>query len=153
MTKLLLGMAIIAVGATVFGCAGKRPAALGLREGRLNPCPASPNCVSSQATDDLHRIAPLAYEGAPAAAKEALKRAIAAMPRAVIVTETDTYLHAEFTSRLFRFVDDVELAIEPGAVQVRSASRVGYGDMGVNRKRVEELRRRFTEELRAPAKN
>lgn len=110
--------------------------------GRLAPCPKSPNCVSSLAEDKSHRIAPLAVLGTADAALERVIQTIEAMPRARIVTSGKGYLHAEFTSRLFRFVDDLELIYDdslPG-FQVRSASRAGYSDMGANRKRVEALR-------------
>jgi uncharacterized protein (DUF1499 family) len=112
----------------------------------LAPCPDKPNCVSSLATDDDHRIEPFALAGDPAAAWTALRAAVAAMPRTKIVEERPAYLRAECTSRIFHFVDDLELAEgASGRVDVRSASRVGYGDMGVNRERVESLRKAATE--------
>jgi len=110
--------------------------------GRLAPCPERPNCVSSLAEDKSHQIAPLAVHGTADAALERVIQTIEAMPRARIVTSGEGYLHAEFSSRLFRFVDDLELLYDdnvPG-FQVRSASRAGYSDMGANRKRVEALR-------------
>lgn len=116
-----------------------------LAQGRLRACPPSPNCVSSQADDAAHRVEPLAFQGDPSAAMDRLRRAIVSLPRAKIVTATPSYIHAEFTSRLFRFVDDVELLLDPErrVVDVRSASRVGYSDLGANRKRVEALREAF----------
>ena len=113
----------------------------------LAPCPSSPNCVSSLATDAAHRVAPLAYQGDPAAAMRRLRDVIAAMPRARVVGVSDTGLHAEFTSRIFRFVDDVDCVVDPaaGVIQIRSASRVGYSDLGVNRSRVEAIRKAFDE--------
>ena len=112
---------------------------------RLAPCPSSPNCVSSQATDDAHRVAPIVFRGDPAAALRRLRTVIEAMPRARIVEMTDSRLKAEFQSWLFRFVDDVDAIVDPGTgtIQVRSASRVGYSDLGVNRKRVEAIRAAF----------
>lgn len=106
----------------------------------LAPCPNKPNCVSSLAPDDDHRVEPFALSGEKGWA--ALRDAVAAIPRTVIVDEKPGYLRAECTSRIFRFVDDLELQrSETGnRVDVRSASRVGYGDMGVNRARVESLR-------------
>ena len=111
----------------------------------LAPCPSSPNCVSSLATDAEHRVAPIAYRGDPAAAMRRLRDVIAAMPRSRVVSASDTALYAEFTSRLFRFVDDVDCAVDPaaGVIQIRSASRVGYSDLGVNRARVEAIRAAF----------
>jgi uncharacterized protein (DUF1499 family) len=115
---------------------------LGVVDGRLAPCPASPNCVSSDAAEARHAIAPLALAVAVPDAWRAAREAVAALPRTRIVTETGDYLHAECRSALFRFVDDVELHLRPaeGVIAVRSASRVGYGDLGVNRRRVEALR-------------
>jgi uncharacterized protein (DUF1499 family) len=108
----------------------------------LAPCPAKPNCVSSQSADPRHHVESLRYRGAADAAGLAARRAVAALPRTRIVEEESGYLRAEATSRLFRVVDDLELLLAPGegAIHVRSASRVGYSDLGVNRQRVEALR-------------
>ena len=109
---------------------------------RLAPCPSSPNCVSTQAQDEQHAITPLRYHKHQAAAKEALKAAVLSLPRTKLVGEEESYLHFEFTSRLLRFVDDVEFLFdEAGTVHFRSASRIGYGDFGVNRRRMEEIRK------------
>lgn len=106
------------------------------------PCPDRPNCVSSRAAAGGSAIAPLRVRGDARAAWAAARRAVAALPRTRVVESDDRYLHAEVTSRLFRFVDDLELALaEDGTrIDVRSASRVGYSDLGVNRARVEALR-------------
>lgn len=108
----------------------------------LPPCPSSPNCVSTQATDEGHAIAPYRYRKSRAEAKEALKNIVQAMSRTKLVEEDESYLHYEFTSLLLRFVDDVEFLFDDEAktIHFRSASRVGYGDLGVNRKRMEEIR-------------
>ena len=115
-----------------------------LERGRLAACPKSPNCVSSQADpgDKVHYTEPLSASSDPKAAISALREIIEGLERTKIVTSRDDYLHAEYTTRIFRWVDDVELLADPGAgvVHVRSASRVGYGDLGANRSRVEELR-------------
>lgn len=130
------------VSVLVMGCSGVRPSNLGVRDGRLAPCPASPNCVSSQGADREHAIEPLRYTGTAAEAMAALKNTLLQMKRNRIVTATDTYLYAEFTSAIWRFVDDVEFSFDEGAkvIHVRSASRLGRSDLGVNRKRVEEIR-------------
>lgn len=132
---LLLPMVLI-------GCQSVRPANLGTHDGNLAPCPSSPNCVSSQSSDDAHRIAPLTYSGPAAYAMKRLTAIVQTFPRTSAITISDSYLHAEFTSSLFRFVDDVEFVIDDDAkvIHVRSASRMGYSDLGVNRKRVEEIR-------------
>jgi len=110
----------------------------------LAPCPSSPNCVSTQApaTDERHVIAPYRYRKSRAEAKEALKAAIVSLPRTKLVEEDESYLHYEFTSRLLRFVDDVEFLFddESKTIHFRSASRIGYGDHGVNRDRMEQIR-------------
>ena len=127
------------------GCAGNRHSQMGVTGGRLAACPDSPNCVSSQSTDPRHAIDPLRYEGAAQKARERLVKAISGMKRARIVVAEERYIHTEFTSAFFRFVDDVEFLLDDGTrtIHVRSASRVGYSDFGVNRRRVEELRSRF----------
>lgn len=125
----------------------RRPAHLGVQaDGRLAPCPAAPNCISSQAEDEAHRADPLPLVGTPAETLERLKEVLAAMPRTTVVTANDRYLHAECRSRLIGFVDDIELLVDDRAkvIQIRSASRVGYSDLGVNRKRVEQIRDRLS---------
>ena len=109
---------------------------------RLAPCPSSPNCVSSDAMDEGHAIEPFRLAAEPKGAWQALQEAVAGMPRTTIVEVGEMYLHAEATSRIFRFVDDLECELRPaeGIIAVRSASRVGRSDLGVNRRRVEALR-------------
>ena len=130
----------------LLGCAGRRPADLGLTDGRLAPCPGSPNCVSSQADETAHRVDPLAFDGEPTAAWQALIQVIEQLPRTRIVSRDDRYLHAECRSRLWGFVDDLEAALEPaaGVIHLRSAARLGHSDLGVNRRRIETIRRAFT---------
>jgi uncharacterized protein (DUF1499 family) len=110
---------------------------------RLKPCPDSPNCVSSFSSDPRHAVAPIAFSGSTSETRRKLWEVIRAMPRTHIVRDEKTYLHVEFTSAVFRFVDDVEFLFneELQQIDVRSASRVGYWDMGANRKRIEEIRR------------
>lgn len=126
----------------VAGCGGRVPRAIADGSGRLAPCPASPNCVSSEATDEVHAIAPLRIRGDADAAWKGLGAHLASTPRVEVVTAESGYLHAVFTTRIMRYRDDVELALDPaaGTIRVRSASRVGYGDMGANRARVEAIR-------------
>jgi len=130
---------------------GTRPDNLGVKDGRLAPCPKSPNCVVSQGNEDAeHAIAPLNYTGDAAAAMAALRQVLESQEGSEIIQQTDTYLYAEFTSRLMGFVDDVEFYLdpaEPGTIQVRSASRLGESDLGVNRKRVEKIRTEFASRL------
>lgn len=143
---LLLAAAVALLAAGQLGwLAGERPANLGAREGRLAPVPRTPNAVSSQAHDEAHRVEPLRYAGDGAAAFARLRDLVADWPGATIVAETPGYLHAEFQTRWLGFVDDLELLLDPAAavVHVRSASRLGYSDLGTNRRRVEAIRRRF----------
>ena len=122
---------------------------LGARDGRLAPLPRRPNAVSSQADDPGRRVAPLHYAGDADAAWHRLRSVVEAMPRSRVVREESGYLHAEFTSRIFRFVDDLELLLDEDArvIHVRSASRVGHSDLGANRRRVEALRRAFESDV------
>ncbi len=113
----------------------------------LTPCPSSPNCVSTlaPADDGRHAIAPYRYRRSLAEAKEILKATVEALPRVKLVEEEGHYLRYEFTSLLLRFVDDVEFVFddESKTVHFRSASRTGYGDLGVNRRRMQDLRSRL----------
>ena len=113
----------------------------------LPPCPASPNCVSSQAVDSGQQVAPLAFAVRPDEALGRLKQVLLNEPRTTIVTEEGGYLHAEVRSFLFHFVDDVEFTLDADrhVIHVRSASRTGYSDLGVNRRRVERLRKAFND--------
>ena len=115
----------------------------------LAPCLSSPNCVSTQAQDEGHAIAPIRYRKSRAEAKEALKEVIRSLPRAKLVEEDESYLHYEFTSLLLRFVDDVEFLFDDEAKTVHfcSVSRTGYGDLGVNRARMEQVRVLIAEKL------
>jgi uncharacterized protein (DUF1499 family) len=111
----------------------------------LKPCPSTPNCVSSRESDPARHVEPLPLRGSAVEGMAALRQVILAMPRSRVVAEGPGVLHAEFRSMIFRFVDDVDfVADEPaGVIHVRSAARVGYSDLGVNRRRVEEIRDRL----------
>jgi uncharacterized protein (DUF1499 family) len=115
----------------------RRPTNLGVKEGLLAPCRRTPNCVSSQAdpSDREHYIEPIR------AGMDDVRKAVEGLPRTRIVLAHPNYLQAEFRSRLLGFVDDVEFFFDGAAVQVRSASRLGRRDFGVNRARIEEIRR------------
>ena len=124
--------------------AGKRPANLGVTDGKLAPPKRTPNCVSSQAdpADAEHCVAPIRFEGTPFEAMAAARKAVDAMPRSRVVAHEPNYLYAEFKSRLMGFVDDVEFIYDEraGVIHVRSAARLGRRDFGVNRERVEAIR-------------
>lgn len=127
---------MVALALILTGCSGAAPANLGITNGKLAPCPSSPNCVSSFATQQDQAIAPLNSD------LESIERVIRTLDSAEIVESQPNYLRAEFTSAIFRFVDDVEFVKidDTNVVHLRSASRVGYSDLGVNRDRIEELR-------------
>jgi len=134
-----------ATGDTVFSW--KRPDNLGVKDGRLAPPKSSPNSVSSQAdaADAEHYIAPLPFKGNAPAAMAAARKAVEGMEGATIIRQEGGYLYAEFRTRIMRFVDDVEFVYDEkaGLIHVRSTSRLGRRDFGVNRARVEAIRGRI----------
>lgn len=132
----ILSLQLAACGA---GAASLRPAG-----GALSPC-ARDHCVSSQEPGTKYFVEPLRYAGSREQARETLRQIVAGMPGAEVQADAPDYLHATFTSRWMRYVDDLELLFPSadGLVQVRSSSRLGYSDFGVNRTRVEALRARF----------
>jgi len=134
-----------ATGDTVFSW--KRPDNLGVKDGRLAPPKSTPNCVSSQAdaADAEHYIAPIPFKGDLPAAMSAVRKAVEGMTDATVIRQDGGYLYAEYRTKLMRFVDDVEFFYDDkaGLIHVRSASRLGRRDMGVNRARVESLRARI----------
>ena len=146
---LLIGFGIL-IAALILGgqmglLTGKRPVGLGVQDGKLNPAPSSPNCVSSQASSEYHQIAPLSYSGDGPAAFARLKTIVSGMQTASVIDSKPGYLYAEYTSKLLGFVDDVEFYLDEkaGVIQVRSASRLGQKDFGVNRARIEAVRAAF----------
>ena len=151
--SLLIHLFIIsAVLLSVFSCASN-PRKVQLIDGKLRPCPSSPNCVSSEGDRPSSRVEPLTFKGSPERVWDNLKETIREMG-GKIQEEHDGYLWATFTSRVFRFVDDVEFRMVPsdGIIHVRSGSRVGYSDLGVNRKRVEKLRAGFDQRDKEPGR-
>ena len=122
-----------------------RPKAIGLVNGQLPPCPPTPNCVSSQTDDPAKRVSPLRFSGPWEPARDRLLKVLKSLPRTKVVTVDGTYIHATCTTRIMRFVDDVECLVDEAAsvIHIRSASRVGRYDLEANRNRVEEIRRAF----------
>ena len=131
------------------GCSAPRPDTLGLVDGKLRPCPDSPNCVLSTAPGHKGQdqaVEPLRYAGAMESARDRLLEVLRAEQRVEVVTVAQNYIHAEFTTPLMRYIDDVEFLFETqGRIDLRSASRIGRSDLGANRKRVERLRAAFQE--------
>ncbi len=131
--------------ASVFSFSGERPDNLGVKNGKLTPCPTSPNCVSSQSKDENHFIEPFTYKSSSEEAFNRLKNIIEKMENAEIIDTKDNYLYAEFTTQIMGFVDDVEFYNDPDnkTIHLRSASRLGESDLGKNRDRVEKIRAAF----------
>lgn len=135
-------LSILSAVSILASCSSEKHSSHGLVEGRLAECPDKPNCVSSMSGKTEHYIEPVKYKGDFGHAKNAVLEAVNESERAKIITVNNNYVHAEFRSAIFRFVDDVEFLIADDikTIHIRSASRIGYSDMGVNRKRVEKLR-------------
>jgi uncharacterized protein (DUF1499 family) len=127
----------------IVSCAGERPKNLGVNNGTLLSCPSSPNCISSQATDESHRVAPLSFGVDPDSAFRILKQILSSRRDTKIMAEEAGYLRVEFHTTFF--TDDGEFLLETGStvIHVRSASRLGYSDFGKNRSRMEDIRRDF----------
>lgn len=132
---------------SLFSCTGTKPVNLGIKDGKFAPCPSTPNCVSSDATDSAHAIPAFQLVVPPAEAWRALRAVVESLPRVQIVTVSEDYLHAACSSAFFGFVDDLELHLRASQnmIAVRSAARLGHSDFRVNRKRVENVRGLLTQ--------
>ncbi len=117
----------------------KKP--IGVKDGKFQPCPKSPNCVSTQSEDEKHRMEPLSYNTSIEEAKTKIKDIIGSFKRTKLITENDNYLHFEFRTATFKFVDDVEFYFDDSSklIHFRSAAQKGYSDMGVNKKRMKKV--------------
>lgn len=139
---MLIALGVVGfVGLYVAARLVKAPPHLGVRDGQLAPCPDSPNCVSTQSTDALHAIEPIPYSIGTATAKARLLEVLEAQPRAEVVANEADYVHTVFRSPTMGYPDDIEFFFDEaaGLIHFRSAARLGYGDMGVNRRRMEQL--------------
>lgn len=145
--ELLFIISIAAV--FICGCT-KVPESIGVKEGKLGACPDKPNCVSTTAKDKAHFIEPFRYAVDSVKVKSVLLEVINSQERTRIITDSGNYIHAEFKSKVFRFTDDVEFLIDDKdkIINIRSASRIGYSDMGVNRTRIENLRLIFQDKIK-----
>lgn len=136
------------------GCSGIAPK-LGFEDSKLQACPSSPKCVSSQADDEAHFIEPIKASGTLLSVKNDLLTVLQGLERTVVTSAEGNYVRAECASRLFGFVDDVEFLIVNGdatdevLIHVRSSAREGYYDFGVNRKRIESIRQQMTSMIEA----
>jgi uncharacterized protein (DUF1499 family) len=134
----------------LMGCSGTVPK-LGLMGDQLTPCPNKPNCVSSQAAHKEHYIQPISFTGTPQDAHDKVLQIVNALEQRKVTVVQENYIRVEFTSKIFRFVDDVEFYFPPTnteqiIINVRSASRIGYSDLGANQKRIEQIRIQFNED-------
>ena len=122
--------------------AGKAPDNLGVKDGALSSCPESPNCVVTQNADETHTIAPINYETDLDTARETLLKVLSVVPNTEVTEQTDNYIRVQSTSRLMGFIDDAEFYFptDKKAIEMRSASRLGESDLGVNRRRLEQIR-------------
>ncbi|MFG6149595.1 DUF1499 domain-containing protein [Halobacillus sp. B23F22_1] len=125
----------------------------GIKNGYLSPCPKSPNCVSTQTDQNDKRMEPLPFIVNTKRTKEVVKSIIEKTKRVKMQDEAENYLHFTFTSRVLRFKDDVEFYMddETNLLHFRSSSRVGYSDLGVNRKRMEEFSKRYAQKYESEA--
>ena len=140
-------LVVLVINFFLTGCSATMPN-LGVDNSKLAPCPNTPNCVSSQAHDKKHFIEPVIFAGTQQQAHDRLLQIIESEKRTRIITDQKDYIRVEFTSALFRFVDDVEFYFPKAkagetVIHTRSASRVGSSDFGVNRKRIERIRSKF----------
>lgn len=149
-TALLISAKTSFFGSGMTFLAGTPPNNLGVHSGQLIPCPNTPNCVNSQ-SQDVHKIEPLTYNSSEKAITD-LKTIIQSF-KTKIITETKNYLYVEFTIPIVGFVDDVEFYLDEDAkvIHVRSASRLGESDLGVNRKRIETIRAKLNNLKSNPA--
>lgn len=135
-------LSIILLSTLLSACSGNRPTNIGINNGQLAQCPDSPNCVSSDENSEDHYIQPLQLSENGSVTFQRLRIYLQEQDNISLITNNENYIHAEASSDLFGFVDDVEFNYRPqtNIIAVRSASRLGYSDMGVNRKRVEAIR-------------
>ena len=155
-SKMLISVGIIVAIYLVWVLAAPllmpRPGNLGIQNnGQLAACPDSPNCVSSFAEDDSYAIDAIECDDSVETAFSKLAEILQGKSRVTIVKQTENYIHAECTTPIMRYTDDIEFLAEPiaGVIHVRSASRLGYSDLGKNRQRVEEIRTQLNESFQA----
>lgn len=130
----------------ISGCLHVKPVNIGHKNGILSSCPSTPNCVSTQSKEVSQYIKPLSYKSSKEVAYQKLIEIINSFERTQIITKDDNYIHAIFISKIMRYVDDVEFYFDEknNIIHFRSASRVGYSDLGVNRTRMEMIRKLFS---------
>jgi len=142
MYKTLLIFCIIIISLIIISCVAKTPTTIG----NFTDCPNKPNCVSTKNSNSKSYIEPIRYTGSRVEAKKNLFLTLETFKESRVKNEKDNFIHVEFFSKIFGFVDDVEFYFnKPGVIEFRSASRIGYSDLGVNRNRMESIRSKFNE--------
>lgn len=128
--------------ASIFHFEGTPPDNLGINQGFLSPCPSSPNCIVSEETDETHYIEPISYNSDRNTAKSILRKVLSVVPNTIIIEDNDNYIRTESRSKIMGFVDDAEFYFpeDDKIIKIRSASRLGESDLGVNRRRLEQIR-------------
>ncbi|MDA8560686.1 DUF1499 domain-containing protein [Nitrospinae bacterium] len=140
MSNIYQTIFFIKISIILSSCSGVVP----LTIGQFARCPEKPNCVSTKNSSIENTVKPIFYKGSHENAKQNLLLAIKKFGSAKVKKELDQFIHVEFTSDIFRFIDDVEFYLkEQGVIHFRSASRIGHSDLGVNRRRVEMIRIAF----------
>ncbi len=128
--------------ASLFHFSGNPPTNFGIQDTKLRDCPSTPNCVNSQNDDATHHIDPITYNIDRQKAKELLSKVLTVVPNTTIIEEKDNYIRTESASKIFGFVDDGEFYFpaDKQVIEVRYSARLGESDLGVNRRRVEQIR-------------
>nr|OEJ78196.1 hypothetical protein A5482_13695 [Cyanobacterium sp. IPPAS B-1200] len=142
-SSLIVLFSIYSPLASIFHFEGALPDNLGVYQEHLTSCPQTPNCVvSNESADEIHYIEPFSYNSDVATAKDTLLKVLSVVPNMVVVEETDNYIRTESRSKLMGFVDDGEYYFpsDKSVIEVRSAARLGESDLGVNRRRLEQIR-------------
>lgn len=148
---LIVPFTILTTAVLLTACAGQVPSDLGLLNGaELRPCPDKPNCVQTyDPADEGHFMLPLNVKSTEVETQRAISNAIMKTGGKIITEKalapSGTYIHAEYESDWLKFVDDVEVVIKGGSIHIRSASRLGYSDMGVNAGRMEKIKTTYAE--------
>ena len=140
-----IGIGLLSIFMAILSRFVKRPANLGVKNGKLAPCPNMPNCVSTESKDPRHQIDPISHQTTSTKAQSILVDVIKAMERTEIIVNEPGYLYVEFRTKGMGYVDDVEFALDREAqvIHFRSSSRLPYSDWGVNSKRMEVIRKAF----------
>jgi len=145
MKVLVVGLICVFSSFLTAACASTDTVKTGVQDGRLQPCPNGPKCVSTQSEDERHRMEPIPYSGSLEEARERILSIVRGMETSQVVTVEPRYLYVQFKSKVFGFIDDVEFYFdeERNLIHFRSSARFGYYDWKVNRQRMEYVGEEF----------